>query len=308
MTTCISLGQTGELAGGLSDMEGGELLNSLVGTIITILRGGYDRLSDELHELMSMLIGIHLMLASLVWLLNYLNLFMGVLWQLLTVFMWALIFGSYVFLTQTFIDYCVWAGLEIGGTISGGQVSVEEFQRPSTLIDKGFVAIVPIKDFIQSHTGLGAIYNLFTLLMFFGVWLFVQFCFTLMGLYLSFSLIMLYIVTAYTLPFLVFAVLRETAFLAERAIGLFIASAVRIGALALIVGFIFPYIESFFLPDAPNPDMARALWMGIGTAFMTAAVIVGSSATHRAFAGGRVFSLGNLIPGVSAVRSMGRAA
>jgi type IV secretion system protein TrbL len=289
-------------------MESGEILNQAVATIITILRGGYDRLSTELQELMSMLIGIQLMLTAVAWGVNALRIFMGILWSMLMTALWAMLFFSYVFMTQAFIDYCIWAGLEIGGTVSSGQVTVQEFQKPSTMIEKGFIAVIPIKDFIQSHTGLGMLYNFFTLLFYFGAWMVIQTVFTFLGLYLAFALIMLYFTTAYALPFIAWGVLSQTAFLAERGASLFIASAARIGATALAVGFIFPYTESYFLPDAPNPDAAGAVWLSIFTCFLAGMVVIGSSAVHAILAGGRVFSFLNLVPGARALSSMRRAA
>lgn len=287
-------------------MDGPAFLDGLVGSITGILNGGYSRLSPELQRLFSIIVGLNLIMAALAWCGAYLEVFKGFALTLISLFVWVMIFTSYPVLTTAFQEYCIEVGLLAGGIVSGGGLTLEEFQKPSTVMMKGFDATVPINTFIQRHTGWAAMKNFWNLGMLSlgsaGLWL----AFVVMAVHLVFVQIILAVVIAFGFAFIIFGALGITNFLAERAFGLIVASAARLGVAALWTGMTFPFIEQFgFADPTADPDITVGAWVLVGAWIIALFSVLFPAIAHSFFAGGPVLGLSHLIPGAALLRRGG---
>jgi type IV secretory pathway TrbL component len=286
-------------------MDGPQFLDGLVGSLTGILNGGYDRLAPEIKRLFEILVGLDLILAALAWCAAYLEAFQRWALSLIKLFIWAMIFTSYPVLTVAFQNFCIESGLLAGGLMTGGDLTVEEFKKPSTVMMKGFQATAPINKFIQRHTGWAAMKNFWNLGMMslgaLGLWL----AFVVMSVHLVFVQLIFAVVVAFGFAFVIFGVLGITNFLAERAFGLIVASAARLGVAALWTGLAFPFIEQFGLDNfdpAADPDIYVGAWILIGAWIISLFSVMMPAIAHSFFAGGPMLSLNNLIPGLSLIR------
>jgi type IV secretory pathway TrbL component len=286
-------------------MDGPAFLDGLVGSITGILGGGYSRLEPEIRRLFEIIVALDLLMAAFAWGLAYLEVFQRWALSLIKLFIWAMIFTSYPVLCHVFQEYCIAAGLTAGGIASGGGLTVEEFQRPSTVLIKGFEATAPINTFINRHTGWAAVKNLHTLYMMsfgaLGLWL----AFVVMAVHLVFVQIILSVVVAFGFAFVIFGALGITNFLAERAFGLIVANAARLGVAALWTGLAFPFIEQFTLDPVADPDVYVGAWILVGAWLIALFSVLFPAIAHGFFAGGPVLGLSNLIPGAALLRRGG---
>jgi len=288
-------------------------LDGLVALFHDILRGGYERVSPEVRHLMKTAISIDLLFAAIAWMGAYLQIFSTAATALIRIAVFAMLYLGFVVLSQHFIDYCVFGGLRVGGILSGGDLTIEEFHKPSTILMKGFQVTVPINTFIESHTGWGQLWNFFTLqplaLAALGIWA----TFSLLAGYLTWVQILMDIVVAYVVIFLPFAPIGPLAFIAERGLGLLVSSAARLGVTALLTAISWPLVDHFLPADGSmtplltakgNVDMAACSWLMISVGFILVAVWSISSLVAGFFAGGPVLSWSHLVPGLGTIRSM----
>jgi type IV secretory pathway TrbL component len=280
------------------------ILDGFVQGLLSIFTLGYGHLFGELWNLLSLLVGLEFMFGALAFVGLYFGVFSFFINKTIKMCIFVFLFLQFPVVTQSVIEFFIWGGLSIAGTVASGQLTVEQFQHPSIVIVKGFEATGPLFKFIKNHQGWGALFNFGTLLVVFfasiGIWV----GFAIAAIHLIFALIATYAIAIYSLLFLPFGAFGPLAFLAERGIAMFIAGAARLGVLALVTAIMFPVIDQFLLPPTTpgaDPGMAEAFWLLFMTALFVVASILIPAVVHMIAAGGPLLSWSNLIPGANLV-------
>jgi type IV secretory pathway TrbL component len=143
--------------------------------------------------------------------------------------------------------------------------------------------------------------NLGNILLFALAALMVWASFGLMALHVLIGQVMFYLGAAFVLIFIAFGVFTSMSFLAERAIGSVISSAVRLGMMAAVVGTAFPIISVWAMPNPASgldPTMRQAFTFtaaAVGVFLLTWIIPAWSASL---FEGGAVLTGQGLVTGV----------
>ena len=151
--------------------------------------------------------------------------------------------------TETFMNWVVWAGLQIGG----GTIDVPTFLSPGNIMLMGTQTTTPLLEYIQNLQGpVSSIINGPTILAMTIMMLIAWLCFFLIAAHIIIALIEFQLLSVMGLILLPWGVFRHTAFLAEGIVGGIVGSAVRLGVLAAITSIIVPVLASQQLPIATS--------------------------------------------------------
>lgn len=279
-------------------MEQAKAVDGLVGMILIGLQGGMPLLQEALRGLLRKLVAIELIVGAFAWAGSHLAIFGHAMTGVLKAAVFAFLLTSLPYVTNAFIDYCIFGGLTLSGAAT--KMSVEDFKRPSTVLIKGFEATKPIIDWSNKHVGMGMLFNAFTIATVAVAMLLIWGVFVAVAGHLVWVLLAAYIAAAFAVIGLPFGVLGPVSFIAQRGVAMTVENAMRLGLAALVTGFIFPFVESFFLQNGPtqNIDIAAAFWLVVG-GFVSLLLTVGIPAIVKAVAAIPIGGWsGALLPGI----------
>jgi type IV secretion system protein TrbL len=203
---------------------------------LTALSGGYSRIQGAASTLLAILVGIEVVLLGLWTALGGGDNVVGVFKRILHIGAWVWIVQSYPALCKALVDSLVQAGLLAGG----GTGDVSLLMDPSRLAGYGLDATAPLT---QKLADLGMA-DLSDLIVFGFGYLAILACFLIMAINVFLAVLEYYLFAALAGIFLPFGLLSPTKFLAEKAIGAVVSSAVKLMVLGLVTAIIDPVLSS----------------------------------------------------------------
>ncbi|RAZ72873.1 P-type conjugative transfer protein TrbL [Mesorhizobium atlanticum] len=312
------------------------VIDRFMETFTRYIDSGFGLLSGDVAFLTTILIGIDITLAGLVWAFGgEPNILGRLLRKVLYVGAFAFILNNFKNLAD--IIYRSFAGLGINA--SAGNLSADNLLRPGRIAATGFEGAWPLLDQASQLLGFPEIFgNALTIFVLLLAWFLVLIAFFILSIQLFITILEFKLTTLAGFVLVPFALWNRSAFLAERVLGNVISSGIKVMVLAVIVGIGSTLFGEFASAlQGKEPDLAAAMsqvlgalallglgifgpgiasglvsgapQLGAGAALGTTAAAAGSAlvAGGAAFAGARMATGG----GVAAVRAgttMGSAA
>ena len=135
---------------------------------------------------------------------------------------------------ETFVGW----GLAPGG----GQFGLPDFLNPSSIVDAGFVAAVPLQDYIVQQTGWAALFNWAQIMLYRGAYVLVVAGFVGMALAVMVALVEMWLAIMAGIVLFPWGILAQTMFLSELAIAWIAAGLVRMFITAAMMGIGVPLL------------------------------------------------------------------
>ncbi|KUM26929.1 conjugal transfer protein TrbL [Mesorhizobium loti] len=312
------------------------VIDRFMETFTRYIDSGFGLLSGDVAFLTTILIGIDITLAGLVWAFGgEPNILGRLLRKVLYVGAFAFILNNFKNLAD--IIYRSFAGLGINA--SAGNLSPDNLLRPGRIAATGFEGAWPLLDQASQLLGFPEIFgNALTIFVLLLAWFLVLIAFFILSIQLFITILEFKLTTLAGFVLVPFALWNRSAFLAERVLGNVISSGIKVMVLAVIVGIGSTLFGEFASAlQGKEPDLAAAMsqvlgalallglgifgpgiasglvsgapQLGAGAALGTTAAAAGSAlvAGGAAFAGPRMAARGSLAA-VRAGTTMGSAA
>ncbi|BCM17826.1 P-type conjugative transfer protein TrbL [Mesorhizobium sp. J8] len=312
------------------------VIDRFMETFTRYIDSGFGLLSGDVAFLTTILIGIDITLAGLVWAFGgEPNILGRLLRKVLYVGAFAFILNNFKNLAD--IIYRSFAGLGINA--SAGNLSADALLRPGRIAATGFEGAWPLLDQASQLLGFPEIFgNALTIFVLLLAWFLVLIAFFILSIQLFITILEFKLTTLAGFVLVPFALWNRSAFLAERVLGNVISSGIKVMVLAVIIGIGSTLFGEFASAlQGKEPDLAAAMsqvlgalallglgifgpgiasglvsgapQLGAGAALGTAAAAAGSAlvAGGAAFAGARMATGGSLAA-VRAGTAMGSAA
>jgi P-type conjugative transfer protein TrbL len=193
----------------------------------------------------------------------------GSLNDLLATFIWTLVkIGVFYWIIVIFRDLAL-AALDTfvtwGLAPGGGQFGLADFLRPSSIVDAGFRAAVPLQDFIVKQTGWAAVKNFGQIMLYRAAYVAVIVGFVGMALAVMVALIEMHLAIMAGVVLFPWGILSYTMFLSELTIAWIAAGLVRMFITAALMGISVPLFALAALPAGAgaDPDIYGSLILGI---------------------------------------------
>jgi type IV secretion system protein TrbL len=182
----------------------------------------------------------------------------------------------------------------IGLKAGGSQLTLDQFQSPSTLLTLGFTATEPLFAFLVNLSGFTAVVaNLPTILLVTVAAVIIWLSFLAMALHVLMALIEFHLVAVASTLLIPFGVNRYTAFLAERSCGAVFSGAVRLLITATVTSISFPIMQTLAPPAEPTLNQVLSV-LAAALIFATLSWSIPSIAAGMIL-GGPALSAGSLI-------------
>jgi type IV secretory pathway TrbL component len=178
--------------------------------------------------------------------------------DLLATFVWTLVkIGVFYWIIVIFRDLSL-AALETfvtwGLAPGGGQFGLPDFLNPSSVVDAGFRAAVPIQDYIIRQTGIAALYNIGQILLYRAAYVAVVLGFVGMALAVMVALVEMHLAIMAGIVLFPWGILSYTIFLSELAVSWIAAGLVRMFMTAGLMGISVPLFALAALPSVAGAD------------------------------------------------------
>jgi P-type conjugative transfer protein TrbL len=240
------------------------IFDLLTSAFIDPISGGFGVLSRYALPLLGLLGAIYLTLRIAETVVRG-----GALNDLLATFIWTLVkIGVFYWIIVIFRDLTL-AALDTfvtwGLAPGGGQFGLPDFLRPSSIVDAGFRAAVPIQDFIVRQTGWAAVKNWGQIMLYRAAYVAVVIGFVGMALAVMVALIEMHLAIMAGIVLFPWGILSYTMFLSELAIAWIAAGLVRMFITAGLMGVSVPLFALAALPIGPglDPDMYGSMILAI---------------------------------------------
>jgi type IV secretion system protein TrbL len=169
-----------------------------------------------------------------------------------------------VTLSGQFADGCVYMGLLMGAN----QITIEQFHDPGAIMLSGWKLFIPVFQYVENLGKLSAMFHLATTFLYGLIALIGWGCIAWIGFNIIVGWLELWLITAYGVALLPFAMLRYTAFIGEGIIRVIIGAGIRMGVLATVLSLIYPILGSLIQTDPTDPSWDTALAsLGVAVAF-----------------------------------------
>jgi type IV secretion system protein TrbL len=233
------------------------VIDSFTTTFTTYIDSGFGLLAPDMAFLTNILIGIDITLAGLFWAMDESNdVIAFLLKKILYVGFFAFLIGNYHLLATAIFDSFAAIGLKA----SGSPLTASDLMHPGFVASAGFTAAHPLLDQIGELVGFTTFFDHFPEIFVLCLsWLIVLLAFFILAIQLFIAIIEFKLTTLAGFILVPFALFKHTSFLAERVLGLVMASGVKLMVLAVIVGIgstIFGSITAGFTP--PDVTLAQA--------------------------------------------------
>ncbi len=160
--------------------------------------------------------------------------------------------------------------IQMGILAGGGNVATSLIFDPSAIAFQGLLVTEPLFNWFESLSGFAAVKALPAVMITGLCALLILFCFFVMGIQVFVTLLEFYIVSLLALVFIPWGVLKQTAFMAEKAIGLIVAFSVKLMVLAFIISAVQPTLVALALPVDPSYRQVFGMVLGAMTlAYLT---------------------------------------
>ncbi|MER9235810.1 P-type conjugative transfer protein TrbL [Mesorhizobium sp. M0622] len=239
------------------------VIDRFMETFTRYIDSGFGLLSGDVAFLTTILIGIDITLAGLVWA------FGGepnVLGRLVRKVLYV---GAFAFILNNFknladIIYHSFAGLGINA--SAGNLSADSLLRPGRIAAAGFEGAWPLLNQASQLVGFPEIFgNALTIFVLLLAWFLVLIAFFILSIQLFITILEFKLTTLAGFVLVPFALWNRSAFLAERVLGNVISSGVKVMVLAVIVGIGSTLFGEFASAlQGKEPDLAAAMSQVLG--------------------------------------------
>ncbi len=236
------------------------VIDQFTDTFSTYIDSGFGLLAGEVAFLTSILIGIDVAIAGIMWALNgEQNVLGAFIKKVLFIGFFAFILNNFAFLAD--IIFSSFAGLGLQAT--GATLTPGDLMHPGFVASTGFSAAHPLLDEAGGLMGPIAFFeNFVTIFVLLLAWLVVLAAFFILSVQLFITIIEFKLTTLAGFVLVPFALWNKSAFLAERVLGNVIASGIKLMVLAVIVGIgstIFGSMTAAFTPGAVTLEQAASV-------------------------------------------------
>jgi len=284
------------------------VLDTIVLTFVTALQRGF----GILQQFSVPLLGAFAVLALLSTLLPVLA--TGALWgnAVAVVLLNLVKIGGMYFFLLHFYPWAIGA-LEVfltwGMAPSGGVLTVQDFLRPSTILETGLRVAFPLIQFAANLGVVGTIVQSPFLVLYGLLYLVVVACFCWMAFSVIFTLIEYHLAVMTGAVLVPFGILTQTAMFAEFALGWICGGLIRSLLTATLLGIAVPLFRDVRIVTAPGSDptlLSAAVATGVSLLF---AYMVFTIPQKAALVGGRgmALGLGSGLHAVTGWRAVGTA-
>jgi type IV secretory pathway TrbL component len=291
------------------------ILDDITTAFVVTLDGAYATLSRYSLGLLGILGTIYLLLIIARLMTGHAS-----LGETLAGFLWAAIRAGVMVFLVTVLYSLMWNGafmtfLQWGLEAGGGGFTLDSFLHPSSVLDTGFRAAVPMKDAVDGFLGLGLAWNFPNAAIYLAAYWITIFAFGTMALAAMATIIEMKLAIATAAVLVPWAVLGQTAVLGELSLSWLVAGLVRVLLTAALMSIGVPLFSLLAFPGGsplfggPDPRIYQAIVCAVGAVIFAALAWVlpsrAASIGGRGMAlaiGGDVF-IGGGLAGVSMVRS-----
>ncbi|TIV11307.1 MAG: P-type conjugative transfer protein TrbL [Mesorhizobium sp.] len=239
------------------------VIDRFMETFIRYIDSGFGLLSGDVAFLTTILIGIDITLAGLVWALGgEPNVLGRLIRKVLYVGVFAFILNNFKNLAD--IIYRSFAGLGINA--SSGTLSPDNLLRPGRIAATGFEGAWPLLEQASQLLGFPEFFgNALTIFVLLVAWFLVIIAFFILSIQLFITILEFKLTTLAGFVLVPFALWNRSAFLAERVLGHVISSGIKVMVLAVIVGIGSTLFGEFTSAlQGKEPDLAAAMSQVLG--------------------------------------------
>ena len=207
------------------------VMDSIMEVFNDTLNGGGLALTPGAMRLARQMAAAEVVVVAIGMMLSRAEALQRMLWSSLAIGFFAILILNLGTLTNAFMNTLVNAGLAVGG----GQLTVAQFLTPSTIVAQGvkltgaLILYIENLGFYETYTNYVSLQSYSWLLQI--AW----FCYLLQACHILIAVIEFKIICIKALVLIPWGLFSKTAFMAEGVIGGIIASAVRLGVLAMVV-------------------------------------------------------------------------
>ncbi len=215
-------------------MDDLNVIDRFTETFVTYIDTGFGLLSPDVAFLTTILIGIDITMAGLVWAFSEdKSVLPSLVRKVLYVGAFAFILNNFARLSS--IVFESFAGLGLQATAS--PISADDLMRPGFVAAAGFDAALPLLDEVSTLIGPIAFFeNFVTIVVLMLAWIVVLIAFFILAIQLFITILEFKLTTLAGFVLVPFALWNKSAFLAERVLGNVIAAGIKLMVLAIIVG------------------------------------------------------------------------
>ena len=195
---------------------------------------GFGLLCGDVAFLTTVLVGIDITLAGLVWAMFGEDYVIG---RFLKKFLYVGAFALIIVNFQNLADIIFKSFSGLGITAGGGTMSADDLLKPGHLAGTGFEAAWPLLNQASQMLGFTSFFdNFLTIVILLIAWLFVIIAFFILSIHLFVTIIEFKLKTLAGFVLVPFALWNRTGFLAERVLGSVVTAGIKVMVLAVIVG------------------------------------------------------------------------
>lgn len=239
------------------------VIDRFMETFTRYIDSGFGLLSGDVAFLTTIVIGIDITLAGLVWAFGGdPNVLGRLVRKVLYVGAFAWILNNFKNLAD--IIYHSFAGLGINA--SSGNLSADNLLRPGRIAAAGFEGAWPLLNQASQLVGFPEIFgNALTIFVLLLAWFLVLIAFFILSIQLFITILEFKLTTLAGFVLVPFALWNRSAFLAERVLGNVISSGIKVMVLAVIVGIGSTLFGEFASAlQGKEPDLAAAMSQVLG--------------------------------------------
>jgi type IV secretion system protein TrbL len=237
-------------------------LTTTLTTFVGVFQAGYSRLGPTMNGLLAVLAGIDIVLVGFWWALGGGERLTEVIKKILFLGFWLWFTKSFQSNAKLFVDPLINAGLTAGGHAG----SVNLLLDPSRIAGYGLTATDQLAKALDdiSITDLGDV-------IIFGVaYLLIMAAFLIMAIQAFLAVLEYYVILAVAGILIPWALLPQTKFLAEKAIGAVVSAGIKLMVLAFIIAVVDPVLASihFSGPEIKLNELWSVLLTAAAIAFL----------------------------------------
>ncbi len=237
-------------------------LTTTLTNFVGVFQAGYSRLGPTINGLLAVLAGIDIVLVGFWWALGGGERLTEVIKKILFLGFWLWFTKSFQSNAKTFVDSLINAGLTAGGHAGGVNLLLD----PSRIAGYGLTATEQLAKALDniSITDLGD-------MIIFGVaYLLIMAAFLIMAIQAFLAVLEYYVILAVAGILIPWALLPQTKFLAEKAIGAVVSAGIKLMVLAFIIAVVDPVLASihFSGPEIKLNELWSVLLTAAAIAFL----------------------------------------
>ncbi len=259
------------------------VIDRFLETFTRYIDSGFGLLGGDVGFLTSVLIGIDITLAGLVWATGGEQDVVGrFVRKILYVGVFAFILNRFASLSD--IIFRSFAGL--GLTAGGGGLTAETLLKPGRLAGAGYAAAWPLLDQASKLMGFTSFFdNFLTIAVLLFAWAIVIVAFFILAVQMFVTIIEFKLTSLAGFILVPFSLWNRTSFLAERVLGNIISSGIKVMVLAVIVGIGASFFGEFRTAAGHEPDVGQAMSLVLAALSLFGLGIFGPSIASGLVAG-----------------------